>query len=85
MKLREPRKESGNSSSTLTGRVNKQFATDTAEKTGVTRQKINRAVSRAEGVTEEFRGAVRGRDLRRIRKNIYLSILLGFRARIQLL
>ncbi|MEM1009522.1 MAG: hypothetical protein AAGJ35_11005 [Myxococcota bacterium] len=39
------------------------FASETAESTGVTRQQINRAISRVEGVTEEARDAIRGTDL----------------------
>lgn len=43
----------------------KGFDTDTAEKTGVNRSTINRAISRAENVTDEARDAIRGTDLDR--------------------
>lgn len=39
------------------------FASDTAEKTGVNKSTINRAISRANGVIEEARDAIRGTDL----------------------
>ena len=40
----------------------KGFDTDTAEKTGVNRSTVNRAVSRAEGVTQEARDTIRGTE-----------------------
>jgi len=58
--LWEARKESGTSCSTITGRGNKQFARETADTVGVTRQQVNRAVSRANGVQEDVRDAIRG-------------------------
>lgn len=41
----------------------KQFAQDTAESTGTTRQQVNRAVARAEKVSEDIRDEIRGTDL----------------------
>ncbi len=42
------------------GRVNKGFASDTATSTDVETRTVQRAVSRAEGVTQEARDAIRG-------------------------
>lgn len=61
--LWEVRKESGNTVPTLTGRGNKQFASDTAEKTGVTKRQINKSVSRARDVCDEARDLIRGTAL----------------------
>ncbi len=61
--LWEARRESGTSCPTLTGRGNKQFAAETSDKTGVPKRTVNRAVSRAEGVTKEVRDTIRGTDL----------------------
>lgn len=49
--------ETGNTVSTLSdgGRGNKGFATETAERTGVTKQAINKAISRAEKIPEPIR------------------------------
>lgn len=41
----------------------KQFASDTADKTGVNKSTVTRAVARASGVTEEARDAIRGTDM----------------------
>lgn len=61
--LWEARKESGTTCSTLTGRGNKQFASDTADKTGASKQQINRSVARAEKVSEDIRDEIRGTEL----------------------
>ncbi|MEO0376543.1 MAG: hypothetical protein AAF329_18355 [Cyanobacteria bacterium P01_A01_bin.17] len=41
----------------------KGFAHETECQTGVSKRRINEAISRAEGVTEEARDAIRGTDL----------------------
>jgi len=41
----------------------KRFDTETAEKTGVNRSTVNRAISRANGVSEEVRDEIRGTEL----------------------
>ncbi|MBO9432580.1 hypothetical protein J7394_00075 [Ruegeria sp. R13_0] len=45
----------------------KGFAADTAEKTGVNKSTITRAISRAEGVTQEARDAIRGTEHEKVR------------------
>ena len=52
----------GTNCSTKKPQHEKKFAQETAEATGSTRQQINRAVSRAEGVTQEARDAIRGTE-----------------------
>lgn len=39
------------------------FATSTTDATGMTKRRVNEAVSRAEGVTDEVRDEIRGTDL----------------------
>ena len=41
----------------------KRFAAETADSTGVNKSTVSRAISRAEGVTEAARDAIRGTDL----------------------
>ena len=53
--LTAARRESGASCTTLTGRGNKQFAAETAAATGVDKRRVQEAISRAEGVTQEAR------------------------------
>lgn len=57
--------ETGNSVSTLSdgGRGNKGFAQETAERTGVTKQAINKAISRAEKIPEPIRQQIEGTKL----------------------
>lgn len=72
--LWEARQESGASCATLTGRGNKQFAKQTSDATGVAKSTINRAVSRADGVTEEARDVIRGT---RLDTGVFLDRLKG--------
>lgn len=55
--------ESGKSSPTLTGRGNEGFASDTAEKTGVSKRSINQAIARAEKIPEPIREKIEGTKL----------------------
>lgn len=54
------RAESGNGVPTLTGRGNTQFASETAEATGVSKRMVNKATARANNTTQEARDLVRG-------------------------
>ena len=63
--LWEARKLAGSSCPTKKPQHEKQFAAETADTTGVPKRVINRAVSRAEGVTQEARDAIRGTGLDR--------------------
>lgn len=57
--------ETGNTVSTLSdgGRGNKGFAQETAERTCVTKQAINKAISRAEKIPEPIRKQIEGTNL----------------------
>lgn len=57
--------QSGNAVSSLDagGRGNKGFAQETAEKTGVTKQAINKAIARAEKIPEPIREKIEGTKL----------------------
>ena len=57
------RRESGPTCPTLTGRGNKAFASDTAEKTGVPKRSINRFLSRADAIPEDVRDQIKGTKL----------------------
>lgn len=56
-------RESGTNSSTLTGRGNKAFAQDTADKTGAVKQVINRKVRRAEKIDPQALNDLKGTSL----------------------
>ena len=61
--LWEQRSKSERTSPTLTGRGNKGFASDTADKTGISKRTINEAISRAENIPEDIRDLICGTDL----------------------
>ncbi|MGK7652413.1 hypothetical protein ACSQ76_08360 [Roseovarius sp. B08] len=62
--LWEARKVGGATCTTKKPQHQRQFASETSEKTGVNKSTVNRAVSRAQ-VSEEARDAIRGTDLDR--------------------
>lgn len=64
--------ESGNTVPTLTGRGNKGFASDTAEKVGITKRSLNEKIARAEAISAEAMSLVKGS---RLDKGIYLDEL----------
>lgn len=61
--LWDAKQESGPSCPTFTGRGNKQFAAETSEATSLSKRALNRAISRANNITEEARDAIRGTEL----------------------
>lgn len=64
------KQESGANHPTLTGRGNKAFARETAEKTGLDKRNINKAISRAERVAPDVRADIKGTPLD---KGVYLD------------
>ena len=64
--------KSGTTCPTLRGRGKKNFAAQTAGKTGVSKRAVTRAISRADNITEEARNLIRGTELD---KGTYLDAL----------